>query len=282
MMTTVPLKYSQTYYGISFAQAKNSSIKEFFKHKLDMLAKDKTVIDIGAGNGVLSFLAILAGAKKVYAVEKNKEICALLEAAVASVGWSGKIVVINDDFTNFELAKYYLEADICVGEIINGSIYNNVFPYEFTRIKQKYPHLHVIPEQFSYSCQIVSNDKLDWSIDPGYEHPLINQLIKSVCLPLLTVQPLKLASSIGANEDTALTDIAQLINYDFNNNIVVSNTIQLPELRDSKWLKIFWCLDGDQLFNKWWQTEYVPLSSLNDALHIGIEPDQCYHRIVKS
>ncbi len=52
-----------------------------YKEALALLANEKSVLDIGSGNGVLSFAAVEGGAKRVYAVEKadvykvcNKEI----------------------------------------------------------------------------------------------------------------------------------------------------------------------------------------------------------------
>ena len=36
--------------------------------------KDKTVIDLGAGSGILCYLAVKYGAKKVYALERRPEL----------------------------------------------------------------------------------------------------------------------------------------------------------------------------------------------------------------
>ncbi len=45
-----------------------------YKDALALVAKDKVVLDIGSGSGVLSFAAVDAGANMVYAVEKA-DIC---------------------------------------------------------------------------------------------------------------------------------------------------------------------------------------------------------------
>lgn len=56
--------------------------------------KDKIVMDVGSGSGLLAFFAIQAGAKKVYAIEAGcmHEVIRMLADAN---GWGDKIVVVN-------------------------------------------------------------------------------------------------------------------------------------------------------------------------------------------
>jgi histone-arginine methyltransferase CARM1 len=56
--------------------------------------KDKIVMDVGSGSGLLAFFAIQAGAKKVYAIEAGcmHEVIRMLAEAN---GWGDKIVVVN-------------------------------------------------------------------------------------------------------------------------------------------------------------------------------------------
>jgi predicted RNA methylase len=44
---------------------------EKFRRALASLCKDKTVIDVGAGTGVLSLMAIDNGASQVFAIERS-------------------------------------------------------------------------------------------------------------------------------------------------------------------------------------------------------------------
>lgn len=55
--------------------------------------KDKVILDVGAGSGILSFFAIQAGARKVYAVEASS-MAKHAEALVYSNKLTGKITVI--------------------------------------------------------------------------------------------------------------------------------------------------------------------------------------------
>jgi predicted RNA methylase len=56
--------------------------------------KDKIVLDIGCGTGILSIFAARAGAKHVYAIE-NAEIALFAEEIIKRNGLSNKITVIK-------------------------------------------------------------------------------------------------------------------------------------------------------------------------------------------
>ena len=56
--------------------------------------KDKMVLDIGCGTGILSIFAARAGAKHVYAIE-NAEIALFAEEIIKRNGLQSKITVIK-------------------------------------------------------------------------------------------------------------------------------------------------------------------------------------------
>ncbi|KAG2774871.1 Histone-arginine methyltransferase [Phytophthora cactorum] len=74
--------------------------------------RDKVVLDVGTGSGILAFFAIKAGARKVYAVElSNMAECA--RELVAANGLSDRITVIKGKMEEVQLPE---QVDVVVSE----------------------------------------------------------------------------------------------------------------------------------------------------------------------
>ena len=65
-----------------------------YKDALALLAKGKSVLDIGSGTGVLSFAAVKAGASRIYAVEKA-DIYKSCNKEIKKRGLENKVKVMN-------------------------------------------------------------------------------------------------------------------------------------------------------------------------------------------
>lgn len=75
--------------------------------------KDKIVLDIGAGTGILSIFAARAGAKHVYAIE-NADIAIFAREIIKQNGLSDKITVIKGKMEEIELPVP--QVDIIISE----------------------------------------------------------------------------------------------------------------------------------------------------------------------
>lgn len=82
----------------------------FEEHREDV--KDKVVLDVGAGTGILSLFAAVAGAKKVYAVEAS-ETAGLCKEIVEENGFDGTIEIIQGTVEDIELPS---KVDVIVSE----------------------------------------------------------------------------------------------------------------------------------------------------------------------
>lgn len=104
--------------GIFMPMINDTGRNQFYKQAIELSASGKTVCDIGTGTGLLSILAVKAGATHVYAVEQDAGRAALAHALFEKIGISDQITLIEDDFLNTRIP-----ADIYVSETINTQIF---------------------------------------------------------------------------------------------------------------------------------------------------------------
>lgn len=104
--------------GVFLPMLNDSGRNNFYKQSIDLAAPGKTVCDIGAGTGLLSVLAVQAGAKKVIAVERNEARYRYLCDVLTRTGHSHSIEAVHGDFVQLDIA-----ADVYVSETINTQIF---------------------------------------------------------------------------------------------------------------------------------------------------------------
>ena len=80
----------------------------------------KVVLDVGAGSGILSFFAMQAGAKKVYAVEASS-MALHTEKLVACSPYAGRIKVIPSKIEEVKLPE---KVDMIISEPMGYMLYN--------------------------------------------------------------------------------------------------------------------------------------------------------------
>lgn len=94
--------------------------------------RDKVILDVGAGSGILSFFAVQAGAKKVYAVEASN-MANHAELLVAANNLSDRIIVISGKIEEIEISE---PIDCIISEPMGYMLYNERMVETFLHAKK--------------------------------------------------------------------------------------------------------------------------------------------------
>lgn len=170
--------------GIFLPMINDTGRNEFYKKAIESSVAGKTVCDIGTGTGLLSILAIKAGAEHVYAVEQDPGRANLARSMFKRLGIDKQITVIEDNFLNTNIP-----ADIYVSETINTQIFGeNII--ELAEHARQFGG-EFIPGQFEITAQLYNNHPIfclcqarsdafefqpDIEIDPIFEQEINSQL----------------------------------------------------------------------------------------------------------
>ena len=144
--------------GISLNMINDKERNVFYKNIISEECKGRVCVDIGAGNGLLTFLAIKHGAKHVYCIEADVYTCSLLKEIAIELEFFDKITIINESFkiSNFDSYNWsYGKPEIIIHEIVSSQIFND-FPGNITdAFNTKLPDdITIVPGK--YGCNIFS------------------------------------------------------------------------------------------------------------------------------
>ena len=108
-----------------------------------------TVIDYGAGSGILSYMAIKYGAKKVYAIERNYKTARFLRHNIKKANLEDKIEVFVGDAASFIYKHDIVKIDVVISECIGDHLFENKMIYEFYNLCDHYRVGRQIPDNMS-------------------------------------------------------------------------------------------------------------------------------------
>lgn len=146
--------------GVNFSMINDFMRNQFYEKIIKNNVKNKTVLDIGFGTGLLSIIALKHGAKKIIAFENDPERYQLGLEIIKECNLSDKIDLHNQRY-NWQMFDT-LDVDAIVTETVSGDLWNEGLWNSFPRhggipfLPNKYfleIHIVEIPKIFAESMQ---------------------------------------------------------------------------------------------------------------------------------
>jgi len=128
--------------GIDYLMICDVSRNQFYDKIISSCVKDKVVVDIGFGSGILTMMAIHHGAKKVYAFEQDAATFDFGKAMIQSMGYADKVEFFN---LRWEQHNPVYDYDVIIHELLMRSFWGEglktIANNNIGRSSNIFPHL---------------------------------------------------------------------------------------------------------------------------------------------
>ena len=141
---------------------RNSKYLEAIKLAVNDISDDSLVLDIGAGSGLLSMMAIANGAREVVACEITNTIAKIAKKIIHKNGYAEKITVINKKSTELKVGEDLpKKVDLIISEIlaaqfVGEGVRSSIFDANKRLLKKDGI---IIPESGTIKISLLGGDK---------------------------------------------------------------------------------------------------------------------------
>lgn len=131
----------------------------FYYDALQSVAKDRVVLDLGTGTGILTHYALTAGAEFVFAVEENPNIAILANQILKNSFPELNFKVLIDNFWKESLyKKFNRDIDVLVSETIGHALFNEGMIKTWATLRKYYSKpLISIPDRLAVDLHFYEN-----------------------------------------------------------------------------------------------------------------------------
>lgn len=131
----------------------------FFKSAIEKVVKDKIVLDVGCGTGILSWYALKAGAKHVYAIDSLSTAVGITKQLLGKKFSKDQYTVLLGNFLKDDFNINHV--DVIVSETMGGSIFDEDIVKIWRRAKFLFPSAEFIPSSISCDGYLYEIGDLD-------------------------------------------------------------------------------------------------------------------------
>lgn len=171
-------------FGYDLLMINDRERNQFYEKSLQGVA-GKIVLDIGAGTGLLSVMAVQSGAKLVYAFEYDPQNYAVTKQFIQQAGLSDKIILICADVLSVDKYSWdHQPIDVIITETFANDCFIENFAFLVDHVEKNFnlsADRRWIPDQIDLSVGLV-NVEPKQEFDPGVDLPqtFISQINNAV------------------------------------------------------------------------------------------------------